>query len=157
MFASVNVLWLTLSSCHSYRPESEVFTNAPTTWQSNSMQDAALFIVMNLAAMKSSRDAILDLNGVNTLTRITEYNKRIRRDTGDDLTDEQKQLEFQRLKAVSSLYRNGCLLALSLFANGRTISYSEWHLRISLARKGILDSLGVEHRLVVTMNMMILP
>ena len=67
------------------------------------MQDAALFIVMNLAAMKSSRDHILELNGVYILTRITEYNKRVRRETGDVLTDEQKQLEFQRLKAVSLL------------------------------------------------------
>ena len=56
---------------------------------------------MNLAAMKSSRDSILELNGVNTMTKITEYNKRTRRDTTDYATDEQKQLEFQRLKAVS--------------------------------------------------------
>lgn len=56
---------------------------------------------MNLAAMKSSRDSILEPNGVNTMTKITEYNKRTRRDTTDYATDEQKQLEFQRLKAVS--------------------------------------------------------
>lgn len=56
---------------------------------------------MNLAAMKSSRDSILELNGVNTMAKITEYNKRTRRDTTDYATDEQKQLEFQRLKAVS--------------------------------------------------------
>jgi hypothetical protein len=83
-------------------PESEVFTNDPTGWQSNSMQDAALFIVMNLAAMKSSRDVILEANGVPILTRITEHNKQNRRKTGKQLSDEQKQLEFQRLKAVSS-------------------------------------------------------
>jgi len=86
-----------------YRPESEIFTNAPTDWKSNSMQDAALFIVMNLAAMKSSRDHILELNGIQVLTRITEYNKRARREIGGDLADEQKQLDFQRLKAVSFL------------------------------------------------------
>lgn len=84
-----------------HRPKSEAFSNDPTGWQSNSTQDAALFIVMNLAAMKSSRDAILELNGVNTMTKITEYNKRIRRDVTDSSTDEEKQLEFQRLKAVS--------------------------------------------------------
>lgn len=75
--------------------------NAPTSWQSNSMQDAALFIVMNLAAMKSSRETILELHGVDVLTRITEYNKHIRREA--EATDEQKQLDFQRLKAVSVL------------------------------------------------------
>jgi hypothetical protein len=75
--------------------------NAPTGWQSNSMQDAALFIVMNLAAMKSSRETILELHGVDVLTRITEYNKRTRRET--EASDEQKQLDFQRLKAVSVL------------------------------------------------------
>lgn len=89
-------------SPHAHRPESEIFTNAPTDWQSNSMQDAALFIVMNLAAMKSSREHILELNGITILTHITEYNKRVRRETHDD-SAEQKQLKFQRLKAVSLL------------------------------------------------------
>jgi hypothetical protein len=87
-----------------YRPESEPFLNDPTGWKSNSIQDAALFIVMNLAAMKSSRDTILELSGVNAMTKITEYNKRIRKDKTDYSSDEQKQLEFQRLKAVSSLF-----------------------------------------------------
>lgn len=78
--------------------ESE-FTNAPTCWHSSSMQDAALFVVMNLAATKASRDYIRELDGVHRLTCITDYNKRDRRETRDG--DEQRQLEFQRLKAVS--------------------------------------------------------
>jgi hypothetical protein len=75
------------------------FTNAPIGWQSNSMQDAALFVVMNLAATKASRDYIRELDGVHLLTCITDYNKRVRREMTD--SDEQRQLEFQRLKAVS--------------------------------------------------------
>jgi hypothetical protein len=74
------------------------FTNAPTCWHSSSMQDAALFVVMNLAATKASRDYIRELDGVHRLTCITDYNKRVRRETRDG--DEQRQLEFQRLKAV---------------------------------------------------------
>mmetsp|Transcript_28175 Transcript_28175/g.51005 ORF Transcript_28175/g.51005 Transcript_28175/m.51005 type:complete len:797 (-) Transcript_28175:47-2437(-) len=85
------------------RPESEPFLNDPTGWKSNSIQDAALFIVMNLAAMKSSRDTILELSGVNAMTKITEHNKRIRRDKTDYSSDEQKQLEFQPLKARMTL------------------------------------------------------
>lgn len=64
------------------------------------MQDAALFVVMNLSAMKSSRDIILELNGVKILTRITEYSQN---ETLNVSTEEQKQLEFQRLKAVSNV------------------------------------------------------
>lgn len=75
------------------------FTNAPTGWQSNSIQDAALFVVMNLAATKASRDYIRELDGVHLLTCITDHNKRVRREMTD--SDEQRQLEFQRLKAVS--------------------------------------------------------
>lgn len=77
------------------------FDNAPTRWHSNSIQDSALYVVMNLAATKASRDYLRELNTINLLTCITDYNKPMRRELYGELTDEQRQLEFQRLKAVS--------------------------------------------------------
>ena len=49
------------------------YSNAPCTWDSNSMQDAALFIIMNLAANPSSRDHVKEADGVSVLTYITKY------------------------------------------------------------------------------------
>lgn len=94
--------------------EADDYLNVPTTWQSNSMQDAALFVIMNLAAMKLSREHVIELNGVDTLTRITEYNKQHRREAAGDSSDEQKQLEFQCLKAVSLVVMSGFFVFLLL-------------------------------------------
>jgi hypothetical protein len=77
------------------------YPNAPYTWDSNSMQDAALFIVMNLAACSSSRAYVNEIDAVSTLSCITEYNTK--KPEQQELTIEvARQQEFQSMKAVSS-------------------------------------------------------
>jgi hypothetical protein len=82
-------------------PVYEEYPNLPNTWDSNSIQDAALFIVMNLAACPSSRAYVNDIDAVSTLSCITEYNTQ--KPEGQELTFEvARQQEFQCMKAVSS-------------------------------------------------------
>jgi hypothetical protein len=77
------------------------FMNAPSFWDSNSMQDAALFVVLNLSACSSSRDYVYEADAVNILSSITEFPS-LKLDDKYERTDEHKsQQEFQCLKAVS--------------------------------------------------------
>lgn len=75
-------------------------SNAPTSWDSNSMQDAALFIALNLSACPTSRDYIYEANAINVLSTIAGFSS-LGLDTGAS-TDQKQQQEFQSLKAVSS-------------------------------------------------------
>jgi hypothetical protein len=78
------------------------FTNDPSSWESNSMQDTALFIVLNLSACSSSRDYVHEDDAVNILSAITEFQS-LKLDKCDDLPMDHKcQQELQCLKAVSS-------------------------------------------------------
>ena len=73
--------------------------NAPHTWEFNSMQDTALHIVLNLCACDSSRDFVREAEAISMLSSITEFNKI------ENLRlapDQEKQQEFQCLKAVST-------------------------------------------------------
>jgi hypothetical protein len=89
-------------------PAYEEYPNAPHTWDSNSMQDSALSIVMNLAACPSSRAYVNDIDAVSTLSCITEYNTQKQEE--QELTLEvARQQEFQCMKAVSS-YREATAL-----------------------------------------------
>lgn len=77
------------------------FDNTPLSWDSNSMQDAALFIILNLSACSSSRDYVHDDCVINVLSAITEC-QTLHLDEECDLPLKQKrQQEFQCLKAVS--------------------------------------------------------
>lgn len=71
------------------------FTNATLSWEANSMQDAALFCVLNLAATPESRAVVMESDGVQLLSLIAEY------EATDISVDEANQMEFQSLKAVS--------------------------------------------------------
>jgi hypothetical protein len=75
------------------------FTNAPSTWNSHTSQDAALFIIINLAAVPSARDDVREVDAVNLLSRITEFEGR----RGKEPVEESEVLEFQRLKARMAL------------------------------------------------------
>ena len=78
----------------------EKVSNAPTSWDSNSMQDAALFIALNLSACSSSRDYIYEADAINVLSTIAEFSAL---GLGADASKDQKQQqEFQSLKAVSN-------------------------------------------------------
>ena len=87
------------------------FTNAPCTWDSNSMQDAALFVVLNLATNPTSRDYVKEADGISILTYITMYRTVHMHDDGisssDDLltSNERNQESFQFIKAVSNQRR----------------------------------------------------
>jgi hypothetical protein len=83
------------------------FTNAPSAWDSNSMQDAALFIVMNLSACPSSRDYVKEADAVSILAFIAEYrNLSLEERTLSE--EEQRQQEFQCMKAVSFIIFSVC-------------------------------------------------
>lgn len=75
--------------------DEEDYLNSPALWDSNSMQDAALFCIMNLAATPETREQIMGLDGVRLLTLICEH----------DLSGED-QMNFQRVKAVSACVCN---------------------------------------------------
>jgi hypothetical protein len=82
-------------------PVYEEYTNAPYTWDSHSMQDAALFIVMNLAACSSSRAYMNDIDAVSTLACIIEYNNE-KSEEQQGTFELARQQEFQCMKVVSS-------------------------------------------------------
>jgi hypothetical protein len=81
------------------------FTNASSTWDSNSMQDAALYLVMNLAANPSSRTYLKDCGALRILSFITKYrasqmkNPDYTEDNGSTAEELSKE-NFQSIKAV---------------------------------------------------------
>ena len=95
------------SSSHSPTPCDPIsFPNSPSTWNINSVQDSALFIVLNLSACPSSRDYVYENDAVNILSSITELQS-FRFDDRCGLTkDERSQQELQCMKAVSCFVCN---------------------------------------------------
>lgn len=84
--------------CHIHSP-----TNEPATWEANSIQDAALFTIMNLAAESPVRRILRDDGAVNVLSSIADYaTMSSRKDISaiDPIVGEMQQ-QFQCLKAVS--------------------------------------------------------
>lgn len=95
--------------------------NSPTTWDSGSAQDAALFVVLNLSATPSAREYMRELDAIHILTAITNYYP-VDSSSPDDYV-KQELLEFQRLKAR---------MALSYLIG------SEGHYGQGRARKGLV-------------------
>jgi hypothetical protein len=77
------------------------FANAPSTWDSNSEQDAALFVILNLSAEPSARKYLREWGTVALMSTITacEKNQAFDKENGD----ERKIAEFQCLKARMAL------------------------------------------------------
>jgi len=73
------------------------FLNATVQWEANSMQDAALFCVLNLTATPESRAIVIQSDGVQLLSMIADYH------ATDISVDEANQMEFQSLKARMAL------------------------------------------------------
>lgn len=89
------------------------FVNEPHSWDSNSMQDTALSIVMNLSACSLSREYLNEAETIKVLSTITNYPETA--DSRGHLDDAQrKQMNFQCLKAVSAALRK-TILSGSLF------------------------------------------
>jgi len=74
------------------------YINSPAHWDSNSLQDAALFCIMNLCATPETRSSMIELDGVHLLSLITEFAAVNANDLADEEAD---QVDFQSLKAVS--------------------------------------------------------
>ena len=72
--------------------------NAPHSWDSTSMQETALFIVMNLSACSVSREYMNEDQSLKILSAITKYPDQVDLDLIDE--SQRKQMEFQCLKAV---------------------------------------------------------
>jgi hypothetical protein len=90
------------------------FVNTPSSWYSNSIQDTALAIVMNLSACSSSREYMNDMSTIKTLSEIVGFPGRLSSD-GDMGDGEKWQMRFQCLKAVSCVL---CFLSLCYFCKG---------------------------------------
>ena len=78
-------------------------SNSPYLWHSNSLQDAALSIVFNLAASSKSREYMNEPHTVKVLSTIAEYPKILGNSKGcsNSMTREQNQvIALQCLKAV---------------------------------------------------------
>ena len=68
------------------------------------MQDAALYVVLNLCACNSSRNFVREADAISILSMITEYEKISSSKKAKLITpDQEKQQEFQCLKAVSTI------------------------------------------------------
>lgn len=84
--------------------------NAPYTWEANSIQDSALFLLLNVSCLREARSQLMHLQAVQVLSSIADYGI----SSGDALrnggkgslkkTSEEKMVQsFQCLKAVSYL------------------------------------------------------
>mmetsp|Transcript_2954 Transcript_2954/g.8076 ORF Transcript_2954/g.8076 Transcript_2954/m.8076 type:complete len:491 (-) Transcript_2954:1966-3438(-) len=89
---------------HSHR--SSASTNSPCLWNSGSLQDAALFIVFNLAASSRSREYMNEPNTVEALSMIAESPRNVAKSQNrcHRIGMEQQQVvSFQCLKARMAL------------------------------------------------------
>ena len=82
-------------------------TNSPYLWESNSIQDAALSIVLNLSAYGKSREYMYEPHIVKVLTVIAEYPrlmaKSTRKNSQSIPQNDQETMNFQALKAVGRI------------------------------------------------------
>jgi hypothetical protein len=85
----------------SAEPSMDTFANAPSTWDSNSEQDAALFVILHLSTEPSAREYLRELGTAALLSTITGYNKN--QAFAKDSVDEKKIVDFQCLKARMAL------------------------------------------------------
>jgi hypothetical protein len=76
-----------------------MFTNAPSTWDSSSAQDAALFVVLNLSTSASALEYMRTVGTLGLLYVITVYDHKDNKDT----EDEKQIASFQSLKARMAL------------------------------------------------------
>ncbi len=76
-------------------------TNSPYQWESNSLQDTALSIVLNLSATGSSREYMYEPHIVKVLTLIAEYPRVMGKSDSRKISRKQTEtMNFQSLKAV---------------------------------------------------------
>jgi hypothetical protein len=85
-------------------PVTDNFRNAPSTWDSNSAQDAALFVILNLAAEPSAREYMREMDTVALMSMIIVFDKSSEVfGESKDTEDEKKIVELQCIKARMAL------------------------------------------------------
>lgn len=76
--------------------------NSPETWDSSSIEDAALYVLMNLAANDKNHQKLVDMDAILLLSLVTQFAESHERD-GEDGTlyipDHLRIMDFQSLKA----------------------------------------------------------
>uniref|UniRef100_A0A7S4QZ69 Ataxin-10 domain-containing protein n=2 Tax=Ditylum brightwellii TaxID=49249 RepID=A0A7S4QZ69_9STRA len=75
--------------------------NDPSSWDANSMQDAALFTILNLSATSVARNYLREEDAVHILATVADF--ATSHCSGDATTPEEKQQQFQCLKARMAL------------------------------------------------------
>lgn len=65
-----------------------------TAWDSNSIQDTALFVVLNLTAVLP--EEMIQLDAIRVLSLIADYKGK-----GNETLEQKSQMQFQSIKAVS--------------------------------------------------------
>ena len=90
------ILVLQFISIHDEEGEA---VNAPHSWESSSMQDLALSIVVNLSACPVSREYVSDAQSLMILSTVTKYCDQVDLETLKE--SRRNQMDFQCLKAVS--------------------------------------------------------
>ena len=79
-------------------------TNSPYLWESNSIQDTALSIVLNLSATCSSREYMYEPHIVKVLTLIAEYPRVMGKSDSHKISRKEiETMNFQSLKAVREI------------------------------------------------------
>lgn len=73
-------------------------SSTPSMWSTTSIQDAALYIVLNLASCTDSRDYVVETGTIDALCAIAHFPEADRSNTNEEQV---AQREFQCLKAVS--------------------------------------------------------
>jgi len=83
-------------------PDRNDAKNEPSMWESNSLQDAALFTILNLATSQPARHYLKEVDAVHTLSGITDFTKN---DSEDNVPEDSnyKVEQFQCLKARMAL------------------------------------------------------
>lgn len=74
--------------------------NTPVQWHSQTAQDSALFLVVNLAAVPSAREYVREIGAVELLSRITSSDCQ---SVDDPTIQDIEVLHFQRIKARMAL------------------------------------------------------
>lgn len=79
---------------------SSVALNSPDTWDSSSSEDAAMYVLMNLAANDKNHRRLLDMDSILLLSLVTQFAESHARGEEDAyVPDHIKIMEFQGLKA----------------------------------------------------------
>lgn len=84
---------------------SSVALNSPENWDATSVEDASMYVLMNLAAHQENHQALVDMDAILLLSLVTQYAESHPRDGEDQefVPDYLRVMDFQSLKARMAL------------------------------------------------------